>query len=56
MYVSYTTDRPGASVGHSEDALALKIVFGFFDMFDLCICDALPRWHCSWTVLLIQCV
>jgi hypothetical protein len=29
MYVSYTTDRPGSSVGHPEGALA-KFVCGFF--------------------------
>jgi hypothetical protein len=36
-----TTDRPGASVGHSAECLALIIVFGFFDMDDLRLCDTL---------------
>ncbi len=43
MYVSYTADWSGASVEYSADALALIIVFGFFDMIDLCLCDALSR-------------
>jgi hypothetical protein len=43
MYVSYiVTDWPGSSVGHPEGALAL-VVFGFFDMVDLCLWDVLTR-------------
>jgi hypothetical protein len=41
MYVSYTTDQPGALVGHYADALALIIAFGFFNMVDLCLRDSL---------------
>jgi hypothetical protein len=43
MYVSYTTDQPGASVGHPIGALALSIVCGFFNMVESCLCDALLR-------------
>jgi hypothetical protein len=42
MYVYYTTDWQAASVGRYADALAL-IVFGFLDMVDLHLCDALSR-------------
>jgi hypothetical protein len=54
MYVFNITDQPGASVGHSADALALIIIFGFFDMIDLRLWDALPRCCHSWRDLLIQ--
>jgi hypothetical protein len=43
MYKSYTTDQPGVSVGHSAGALASIIVFGFFDMVNVCMYDALSR-------------
>jgi hypothetical protein len=42
MYVSYTTDWPGVSIGHPVGALAM-IVFGFSDMVDVCLCDAQSR-------------
>jgi hypothetical protein len=40
MYVSYTTDRSGSSVGHPEGALALSC-FWVLDMVDLCLWDGL---------------
>jgi hypothetical protein len=42
MYVSYTTDQPGSSVGHPEGALSL-ICLVFFNMVDLHLWDALSR-------------
>jgi hypothetical protein len=42
MYVSYTTDWSGVSVGHPTGALAM-IVFGFSDMVDLHLWDAQSR-------------
>ncbi len=54
MYVRHTTDRLGASVRYPIGALVLFIVYGFFNMVDLHLCDALSRWRCSWRVLLVQ--
>ncbi len=36
--------------------LKLLFVFGFFDMVDLPLWNALSKWHCSWRVLINQCV
>jgi hypothetical protein len=38
LYLSYTTDWPGVSVGHPAGALAIFCLMGSFDMVDLRFC------------------
>ena len=49
MYVSYTTDQPVFSRASCRCS-SYNLSLGSFDMVDLCLWDALSKWHSSWRV------